>query len=148
MLRNKKWIIIIVTAITLVVLAGAIGGIVNAQTANAASANTTAADPAKTLYAKVAAILGIDQIKLENAFTQAQKEINDEQLTSQLKDMVTKGTITQAQADAYLKWWQSRPDVASQLGFGGGTGIGGGSHGMPGPGGNAPPALPDTTTTK
>jgi multidrug efflux pump subunit AcrA (membrane-fusion protein) len=142
MLSKKKWITIVITVVALVILVGVIGGVANAQTnaAAAASANTTPADPAKTLYAKVAAILGIDQTKLENAFTQAQKAIRDEQLTSQLKSMVEKGTITQAQADAYLKWSQSRPDVPAQLGFGNEMGMSGEQHGMMGPGGNAPPA--------
>jgi hypothetical protein len=147
MLRNKKWITIIVLAATLIVLAGVVGGIANAATGSAASANATAGDPAKTLYAKVATILGIDQTKLEAAFTQAQKEIRDEQLASQLKSMVDQGAITQTQSDAYLNWWQSRPDVASQIGFGGGMGMPGGSRGMQAPGGNAPPA-PTTTATK
>jgi hypothetical protein len=147
MLRNKKWITIIVLAATLVVLVGVAGGIANAATGTATSTNTTANDPASTLYAKVAAILGIDQTKLEAAFTQAQKEIRDEQMVSQLKSMVDQGAITQAQSDAYLTWWQSRPEVASQIGFGGGPGMSGGPRGMQGPGGNAPP-VPTTTATR
>jgi hypothetical protein len=147
MLRNKKWITVIVLAATLIILASVAGGIANAATGTTPSGNVTISDPAKTLYAKVAAILGIDQSKLESAFTQAQKETRDEQLVSQLKSMVDQGAITQAQSDAYLKWWQSRPDVPSQIGFGGGPGMPGGPHGMQAPGGNAQSA-PNTTATK
>jgi hypothetical protein len=147
MLRNKKLITVMVLAATLVILVGVVGGMAYAATGTTATANTTANDPAKALYARVATILGIDQTKLEAAFTQAQKEMRDEELTSRLKSMVTEGAITQAQSDAYLKWWQSRPDVASQIDIGGGQGIPGGPHGMHGPGGNAPPA-PTTTTAK
>jgi hypothetical protein len=146
MLRNKKWLTITVLAATLVILLGVIGGMAYGATGTTTTTNTTPNDPAKTLYAKVAAILGIDETKLEEAFTQAQNQIRDEELTDQLKNMVTQGTITQAQADAYLKWWQSKPDVASQIGFGGGPGIYGGPHGMQGPGDNTLPA--PTTTTK
>jgi hypothetical protein len=153
MLRNKKWITIIVLAATLVILLSVVGGMAYAATGTTTTANTTANDPAKTLYAKVATILGIDQTKLEAAFTQAQNQMRDEELTNRLKSMVDQGTITQAQSDAYLKWWQSRPDVASQIDAGGGHGIPGGPQGMQGLGGNAPqgpggnaPSAPTTTT--
>jgi hypothetical protein len=146
MLHKKKWITIIVLAATLVILLGVVGGIAYAATGATATANTTAGDPFKTLYAKVAAILGIDQTKFEAAFTQAQNQMHNEELTGRLKSMVDQGAITQAQADAYLKWWQSKPDVASQIGFGGGPGMPGGPQGMQRPGGIAPPA--PTTAAK
>lgn len=150
MFRKKKWLIITVLAATLVIITGVVGGLAYAQSGASATttANTTATDPAKTLYAKVAAIMGIDQQQLEEAFTQAQQEMRDEELTSRLNNMVEQGTITQDQADQYLQWWQARPDVASELGFGGDLGIQGGPHGIPGLGGNAPPAPTDTTNTK
>jgi len=147
LLKNKKWITIIVLAFTLVILFGVLGGMACAATGTTATSNTTASDSGKALYARVATILGIDQRKLEAALTQAQKEMRGEELTNRLKIMVIDGTISQAQADAYLKWWQSRPDVASQIDIGGGQGIPEGPHGMQGPGGNAPPA-PTTTPAK
>jgi hypothetical protein len=148
MLRNKKWITITVLVAAFVVLAGVIGGMAYAQTGTATTANATASDPGKTLYAKVAVILGIDQQKLEAAFAQARKEMRDDELTSQLKNMVEQGTVTQTQADEYLKWWQSKPDVASELEFGGGPGIPGGPHGMRGPAGNAPAPTAETPEAK
>jgi hypothetical protein len=147
MFHNRKLITVAVILAALVIL-GVVSGMAYAQTGTTTSANATGTNPKTTLFAKMASILGIDQTKLETAYTQAQSQIRDEQLTSQLKTMVDDGTMTQAQADAYLKWWQSRPDVANQLGFGDMQGMGGGPHGMMGQGGNAPPAPTATTATK
>jgi protein-disulfide isomerase-like protein with CxxC motif len=66
----------------------------------------------KTLLARVAAILGIDQQTVENAFAQAQRETQEEALDNWLKKLVDEGKITQAQADEYKQWWQSRPDMS------------------------------------
>jgi hypothetical protein len=144
MFHNRKCITIAVILAALVIL-GVASGVAYAQNS---STDSTTSNPQNTLLAKVAAILGIDQTKLENAYAQAQEEIQQEQLSSQLKAMVTDGTITQAQADAYLQWWQSKPDVASQLGFGGMQGMGGGPRGMQGQDGNTPPTPTATTSTK
>jgi hypothetical protein len=142
--RNKKWIIIGVLMAALVILISAVGGIAYAQTGTSTTDNTTAVDAGNTIYAKVAAILGIDQQKLEDAFAQAQQEMRTEELTNQLNNMVEQGAITQSQADEYLKWWQARPSIVDGLGFGGGQGISGGPRGM-GPGGNQ--MLPPSNTT-
>jgi hypothetical protein len=146
MQHKKKWITIAVLAATLVILAGVVGGTAYAQSAT--TTNTTQAEPVKTIYARVANILGIDQQKLEDAVAQAQKEARDEELNNRLNSMVTAGTITQDQANQYLQWWQAKPDVGDEIGpggdmgFGGGPGVPGGGHGM-GPGGNniTPPAI-------
>ena len=55
----------------------------------------------KTLLARVAEILGIDQQKVEDAFAQAQKEMQNEALDNYLKNLVDEGKITQEQADQY-----------------------------------------------
>ena len=106
MLRNKK--VIIVAVLGALVLAGSIGGAVYAQTGNTTSGNTTSGHP---LMARVAEILGIDQQKVEAAFAQAQNETRTEALDNYLKNIVAQGKITQAQADQYKKWLQSRPDM-------------------------------------
>jgi hypothetical protein len=152
--KKVRWIIIAATAIALIIAAGITAGFAYAGTSTpttAPTANTTRVDPQKTLYTKVATILGIDESKLESAFNQAQKDIQNEDLTNRLNSMVQNGTITQAQADAYLKWWQSRPDVADQIGQSGMMamgGMGGIGRNSPGPGGNTPPSPTPTTTTK
>lgn len=71
-----------------------------------------------TLIARVAAILGIDQTKLEDAFTQAQKEMRDEALTNYLDQLVKDGKITQEQADQYKSWLDQKPAGLDQLGPG------------------------------
>jgi len=141
MWQKKKWMIVAVLAATLVLLAGIIGGVAYAQTDT-----QTNTDPTKTLLARVATILGIDQTKLEDAFSQAQKEMQDEALSDQLQSLVDEGKITQQQADQYKQWWQSRPDLPSGLDFRGGMGFHGGFPG-PGPGLNPPPASSTSTAS-
>ena len=104
MWRSKKFIIIAVLAAVL--LAGSVGGVAFAQTGNESN------DSGKTLLARVATIMGVDQKKLEDAFAQAQREMRDEALNSRLQDLVSQGKMTQDQADQYKKWLQSEPQVS------------------------------------
>ena len=116
MWRSKKFIIIGLLATVLLV--GSIGGVAFAQTGSGSPAGVlltqnvseNVSQP-KTLLARVAKILGIDQQKLENAFTQAQSEMKNEALDNYLKKLVDEGKITQAQADQYKAWVQARPDM-------------------------------------
>lgn len=103
MLRSKKFIII--SVIVAVVLTAAVAGVALAQTGG-----SDAQTGQTTLMGRVAAILGIDQQKVEDAFSQAKKEMADEALDAKLKAMVENGKITQDQADQYRTWWQARPD--------------------------------------
>lgn len=117
MWRSKKFIIIAVLA-AIVVLVGSTAGIVLARAGSGGDSQTgvtQASDNAsqpKTLLARVAAILGIDQQKVENAFTQARTEMRDEALDNYLNNLVAQGKITQAQADQYKAWVKSRPDMS------------------------------------
>lgn len=124
MWRKKKWIIIAVVAAVVLLTVGVIGGVAYAQ-----SGSTSPTSPSgDTLMTRVAQKLGIDQSKLEQAFKDAQKEMSDEALSNRLKGLVQQGKITQDQADKYLNWWQSRPDMPSGFGFrghGGFAGMGG-----------------------
>lgn len=106
MLRSRKFIIVVVLAAT-VILVGSLTGVAIVQ-----AGSTDNATPGKTLVARVATILGIDQQKVEDAFAQAQRERQEEALDNYLKSLVDKGTITQEQADQYKQWLQSRPDMA------------------------------------
>ena len=103
MWRSKKFIIIGV--LTTILLVGTISGIALAQTDN-----VTDTQP-KTLLSRVADILGIDQQTVEDAFTQARTEMQDEALDNYLKSLVDEGTITQEEADQYKAWRQSMPDI-------------------------------------
>ena len=131
--RSKKFL---VTGIVIAVIAVvAVTGVVLAQ-------NVTTTTPGKTFTARVAAILGIDEQKVKDAFTQAQREMSDEALDTRLHKLVEDGKLTQEQANQYKEWWQSRPDTLVP----GGEGFGmRGFHGM-----NrwCLPEPPDTSTTK
>ena len=99
MWKSKKTIIIAVVVGLLLV--GSITGVAFAQTGGTNTA------PGATLLSKVAQKLGIDQQKLENAFTEARKEMQEERLQA----LVTQGKITQEQLNQYKQWMQSRPDT-------------------------------------
>ncbi len=140
MRKNKK--LIIIAVVVGIVLVGSLAGAAFAQTAS------TDGNSGKTLLARVAAILGIEQQKVEDAFTQAQKEMQNEALDSYLKKLVESGKLTQEQADQYKTWMQSRPDVPLGPGFkmhGRFPGMGGFSGFRWGPGFDRLPASPNTT---
>jgi len=127
MWRSKKFIVAVLIA---VVLVGSMGGVIFAQTENGDDSQP------KTLLVRVAEILGIDQQKLEDAFTQARSEMQDEALDSRLQNLVNEGKITQEEADQYKVWLQARPDTPLPESFGrfgghsfqGGMRQGGGHH--------------------
>ncbi|MBI4188880.1 MAG: hypothetical protein HY529_06705 [Chloroflexi bacterium] len=111
---SKKFII--VALLVVVVVLGSTAGIVLARagsgtTSGVVTQNADNASQSKTLLARVAIILGIDQQKLESAFTQAQKDMRNEALDKYLQNLVTQGKITQEQADKFKAWEQARPDV-------------------------------------
>ena len=86
--------------------------------------------------------MAIDPEELKDALDQAQSQLQEEALETRLQDLVDEGTITQEEADGYLEWWQSRPDIEAPLpglsGPGPGAGMMGGGgfgpHGGPCPG--------------
>ncbi len=143
MWRKKKWIIIGVLAAVVILTAGIVGAVV----VNAQNPSPTVTNPQKAFADKVAAILGIDPAKVESAFTQAQKEMQDEALTNRLNALVKQGKLTQQQADQYKQWWESRPNIPAPLGPQGHMGFRGGFKGMPGFGKIAPPPTPSPTTS-
>ena len=102
MWRSKKFIVAVLIA---VVLVGSTAGVVIAQTENGDNSQP------KTLLARVAEILGIDQQNLEDAFAQARSEMQDEALDSYLQNLVNEGKITQEEADQYKVWLQARPNM-------------------------------------
>jgi hypothetical protein len=68
----------------------------------------------------------IDSEQLKDALDQAQGELQEEALETRLQNLVDEGKLTQEQADQYLEWWQSRPDIEVPLPGLGGPGPGGG----------------------
>jgi hypothetical protein len=120
MWHSKKFIV--VTVLAVVLLSGSIVGV--ALAANNGDDTQTKA-PSEDILGKVCAIyqqktgIAIDQEALKAAFAQAQSEMQKEREQARLQDLVEQGKITQEQADKYLEWWQSRPDVPVGFGPGG-----------------------------
>jgi len=131
---KRKWFIPVVVA-SVLLIGGIVGGVVVAG--NDSSSNTTAgnqsqaADRYQALLDKACAIykektgVVIDSEQLREALKQARSEMRDEALKSWLQNLVDKGKITQQEADQYLEWWQSRPNIQLPL-----LGLGGQCHGV------------------
>jgi hypothetical protein len=131
---KRKWFIPVMVAVLLI--GGIVGGVVVAgddSSSNTTAGNQTqAADRYQALLDRACAIyeektgVAIDSEQLKDALEQARSEMRDEALESWLQDLVANGKITQEEADQYLKWWQSRPDIKLSLPGLGGQGRGGG----------------------
>jgi hypothetical protein len=150
MWHKRKWIILVSVVAAVVILGGILGGVVYAQTSTPPTPTTTTANPGKDLADRVAAILKLDPATVESAFAQAQKDQQNDAVKSYLDKLVQAGKMTQADADKYLQWWNSRPQTSQGLnGLPGicGRGFGmmrGGFHGF---GGNAATPAPSPSTS-
>jgi hypothetical protein len=146
-MKKRKWFIPVVV-VTVLLIGGITGGVVAAV--NNSSSNTTAGnqtqaaaqyqallDRACAIYEETTGVV-IDPEQLKEALEQARNEMQDEALKSWLQNLVDKGKITQEEADQYLNWWQSRPDIELPLpglgGHGHGSGMMGGRWFQPGGG--------------
>ena len=122
---NKRWVFVALLLGALAV--GITGGTVLAQDSGASGSGSV-----KTFASRMAAILGLDQAKVQDAMNQAAREAQNDALLQRLDSMVQAGRLTQQQADEYKGWYQSRPESLSpgfdMHGFGGGMGgiMGGG----------------------
>ena len=121
MWRNKRFLL--VALLVPAVLVGSIGGVALAQSdgqdsTQAQATETSIYDRASQIYQENTGVV-IDSEALKDAFAQARSEMQTEALQDRLQSLVDEGTITQEEADQYLEWWQSRPDVPLGLGPGG-----------------------------
>ena len=138
-MRSKK--LIIAAVLALVVLAGGIGGAVLAAGGEEGALDQ---DPREALLDRVLEIyeqqtgVAIDAEALKGAFEQACEEGRTEAMQTRLQALVDEGTMTQAEADEYLEWQQSKPDVAPGFGSPGRGGFRG-PGGFGGSGRMAPP---------
>jgi hypothetical protein len=129
MWRSKKFI---VAAVMAVVLVGSISGVALA-TDNGDDSQPEAEHGA--LLERVCEIyqgntgVAIDQEALQDAFAQAQSEMRAAAMENRLQQLVDDGEITQEEADQYLEWWESKPDVSIGLG----SRVHGGMRGFGGP---------------
>ena len=100
---KRRWLII--AAVTGLLAVAAVGaGIVAAQSSSDGDSAVSA------FSARVAAILGLDEQTVDDAMTQARKELKEERVQTILDEKVAAGEITQEQADEYMAWIQSAPD--------------------------------------
>jgi hypothetical protein len=108
-LRKKG---LIIGILCVVVLAAIIGGF---AIANADDSSTKTETSVNTLMDKVAEIYqkntgtAIDAQQLEKAFKEAGTSIAADRMDQMLQKLVDSGKITQAQADQWKAWWNSRP---------------------------------------
>ena len=104
MSKKLKIIIAVVVGVLLLTIAGT--AVVMAD-----EEPTTDSTTGKTLLARVAEILGLEQQQVEDAFAQARQDMQTEALENYLQKLVENDEITPEQAQEYLTWWQSRPDT-------------------------------------
>ncbi len=71
---------------------------------------------ASKLAIKVAEILGLNAVEVDDAIKQARRELRDETVQNNLNALVEEGRLTQEQADEYLDWIQSKPEGISAIG--------------------------------
>ncbi len=144
MWKSKK-VVVLSAVVIAVLISSVVAGVTFAQDGGGGEAQlgngTVLLDKVCEIYEENTGV-ALDADELKAAYTQAQAEMQAEALQSRLQDLVTQGKITQEQADQYLQWWNSRPDI-SLLGLPGGGDMmmGGRGHGCWG-GNSAVPQTP------
>jgi hypothetical protein len=103
---KRRWLFVTLLFATLAI--GITGGTVLAQEPVASGSSL-----AKSFASRVADKLGLDEAKVQGAFNQAARDIQNEAHQQKLDRMVAQGRLTQQQADQIKQWYQSRPEVLS-----------------------------------
>ena len=119
---KRKWFIPVVV-VSVLLIGGIVGGVVVAGSDNTTNTEdqSQATNRCQALLDRVCAIyeektgVAIDSEQLKDALKQARSEMRDEALENWLQNLVNKGEITQEEADQYLQWWQSRPEIKLPL---------------------------------
>jgi uncharacterized membrane protein len=150
---KRKWFIPVVV-VSVLLIGGIVGGVVVAgnNSSSTTEEQSQITDRFQALLDRVCAIyeentgVAIDPEQLKESLDQARSEIREEALESWLQNLVEEDKITQEEADQYLEWWQSRPDIELPLPGLGGAGHGGGMMWgrVFGPWGS-PPCVPDAS---
>jgi hypothetical protein len=127
-MKKRKWLIPAVV-VSVLLIGGIVGGVVAAgDSSTDIEDQTQPATRYQALLDRACAIyeentgVAIDSEQLRDALNQAHEEMQEEALASWLQKLVDNGKITQEEADEYLEWWQSRPDIEL-------PGLGGHRHG-------------------
>jgi hypothetical protein len=114
MWKSKKFIIAIASAFA--ILAASLGGVALAN--DHSGEESEAATRLEIMLDKVSAnyfeLTGeeLNIEALQTAFAQARSEMRAEALQNHLDQLIEDGVITQGEADEYLEWWQSKPDIS------------------------------------
>ena len=117
---KRKWFLVPLLVGVLAV------GLIGAGSVLAQTDESDEQSPRQSFAARVAAILGLEEAEVQDAFQQARREMENEALQQRLERLVEAGRLTQEQADEYLEWYQSRPDSLAPIApFGGHGGPGG-----------------------
>jgi len=132
-MRKRRWFIPVVV-VSVLLIAGTVGGVLVAGSDSSGNAEDQSqiTDRYQALLDRACAIYQestgatVDSEQLRHALDQAQGELWDEALETRLQNLVDDGQITQEEANQYLEWWQSRPDIEVPLPGLGGPGPGGG----------------------
>ena len=132
-MRKRKWFVPVVV-VSVLLIGGIVGGVVAAAEDGSSNGEDQSQmiDRHQALLERACAIYGeqtgvtIDSEQMKDALKQAREEMRDEALENWLQDLVNGGEITEEEADQYLEWWQSRPDIELPLPGLGGHGPGGG----------------------
>ena len=132
-IRKRSWFIAVVL-VSVLLIGGITGGVIAAADSNsgATAAQNQTTNRLQDLLGRACAIyqentgVAINSDQLKEALDQAQSELREEALQSRLQNLVENGNITQEEADNYLQWWQSRPDIKAPLPGLGRRGPGGG----------------------
>lgn len=120
MLR-KRWLVVALAV-------GALAAVIVGGTVLAQTAQEDGDSPARSFVSRVATILGIEEDRVQDAFDQAAREMQDEALQQKLDRLVEAGKLAQAEADDIREWYESRPDALNKGFFAPGFG-GQGHHG-------------------
>ncbi len=128
----RKRNVVIIAIISVVVIAGVLGGFAMASADDQTTTNNngTAIGPVSAnisaLLDRIATIYQektgqtLDKQALIDSFQQAQKDIRSEALDNYLNKLVEQGKITSDQAQQFKDWLNARPDVPVGPGLNGG----------------------------
>ena len=108
-LKKKRNMLLVFLTAALLAL-GITGGAIFAQEAGADDDGAHNDSTKKGMASRVAAILGLGEQEVEDAFKQAGREMRDERFENRMDRLVDKGQLTEDEAVEAVDWYQSRPE--------------------------------------
>ena len=105
---NRRWLI--ASFATAAVAVGVFGGTVLAQ-----EAEDDGETGSKSIFARAAEILGVEEQALKDAFEQAGHDMADERRDAHLDSLVEAGVLTEEEAADIREWLDVRPEPLDNL---------------------------------